>query len=108
MAERDPLVEHKAFAAPAALALRHAFQIFQDTALEMEYVRKTACQQVSACLLAADAAGTEHCDPAMLCGVELLRRKILELAKALDAGIDRAFKSAHRDLEGVAGVEHER
>src|SRR5262245_39067936 len=108
MAERDPLVEHKAFAAPAAFACRRVFQIFQDTALEMENLGKTARQQISAGLLAANAAGAEHRDPAMLFRSQFACRKILELAKTLDAGIDRALEGAHRDFEGVAGVEHER
>src|SRR5262245_10458322 len=108
MAERDPLVEHKAFAAPAAFACRHVFQIFQDTALEVEYLGKAPRQQVSAGLLAADAAGAEHRDPAVLLRIQFAGRKILELAKAPDAGIDRTLEGAHRDLEGVAGVEHER
>jgi hypothetical protein len=33
--ERHALVEHKAFAAPAAFMLRHAFEVFQDAALEV-------------------------------------------------------------------------
>src|SRR5438045_3500121 len=35
MPECHPLVEHEAFAAPAALRLRHLFQIHQDAALEV-------------------------------------------------------------------------
>jgi hypothetical protein len=32
---RDALVKHKALAAPAALRLRHGFQVFQNAALEV-------------------------------------------------------------------------
>src|SRR5206468_13015477 len=35
MPECHALIEHEAFAAPAALRFRHLFQIFEDAALEM-------------------------------------------------------------------------
>src|SRR5579872_3066721 len=73
MAERDTLVEHKTFAAPAALGLRHLFKIFQDAALEVVDLGKAAREQMRARLLAADAAGAEHRDAPVLCGIELLR-----------------------------------
>src|SRR4051795_13654191 len=88
VAERDTVVEDKAFAAPAALRFRHAFQVFQDAALEVIDLGKAARQQQGAGLFAADAAGAEHRDPPMFCRIELLRGKILELPEALDAGID--------------------
>ncbi len=70
MAERDALVEHEAFAAPAALRLRHLFQIFEDAALEVIDLGKAAREQMGARLLAADAAGAEHRDPAVLRRIE--------------------------------------
>src|SRR5262245_18184623 len=82
--ERDALVEHKTFAAPAALRLRYLFQIFQNAALEVIDLGKAAREQMRARLLAADAAGAEHRDPAMFGGIELTGGKILELAEALD------------------------
>src|SRR5437879_8246239 len=108
MAERDALVEHEALAAPAALRLRYFFQIFQDATLEVIDLGKAAREQMRARLLAADAAGAEHRDLAVLRRIELLRGKILELAKAPDSGIDRALERSHRHLEGVAGVEQQR
>src|SRR3954466_10458934 len=98
MAKRDPLVEHKAFAAPAALALRHGFQIFQDAALEVIDLGKAARQQIRAGLFAADAAGAEHRDLLVPLRIERARRELLELAKTFDAGIDRARKTTHRYL----------
>src|SRR5258708_34601159 len=106
MTERDAVVEHKAFAAPAALRFRHPFQIFQDSALEVIDLAKAASEQIGAGLLAADAAGAEHRDPAMPGRIEMARGKILELPKALDAGIDRAREGTHCDLERIAGVDH--
>src|SRR3954451_22512172 len=106
--KRDALVEHKTFAAPAALGFGHAFEILQNAALEVIDLGKAARQQIGTRFLAADAAGAEHRDPAMFLRIEVTRRKLLELAKTPDAGIDGAFKRAHRDLEGVAGVEHQR
>src|SRR6266702_5851514 len=108
VAERDALVEHEAFAAPAALRLRHFFQILQNAALEVIDLGKAAREQMRARLLAANAAGAEHRDAPVLGGIEPLGGKILELAKALDFGVDRALERAHGDLEGVAGVEHQR
>src|SRR4051795_1278389 len=103
MAERDALVEHEAFAAPAALGLRHLFQIFENSALEVIDLGKAAREQVRARLLAADAAGAEHRDFAVLGGIEPLGRKFLELAKTPDAGVERAVERPHRHLEGVPG-----
>src|ERR1700704_5765197 len=106
VAERDAVVKDKAFAAPAAYRFRHAFQIFQDAALEVIDLGKAARQQKGAGLLATDAAGAEHRDLPMLRRIEILRGKILELPKAPDAGIDGALEAAHRDLEFIAGVDH--
>src|SRR4051794_16219227 len=90
MAKRDPFVEHETFAAPAALAFGNGFQIFQDAALEVIDLGKAARQQIGAGFLAADAAGAEHRDLLVFLRIQGARRKILELAKTPDAGIDRA------------------
>src|ERR1700704_5122345 len=103
VAERDAVVKDKTFAAPAAYRFGHAFQIFQDAALEVIDLGKAARQQKGAGLFAADAAGAEHRDPPMFCRIEILCGKILELSKARDAGIDGAPETAHRDLEPIAG-----
>src|SRR3954452_19130412 len=108
MAERDTLVEHEAFAAPAALSLRHLFQIFENAALEVIDLGKAAREQVRARLLATDIAGAEHHDFAVSGGIELLGRKVPELAKAPDARVERAVERPHRHLEGVPGVEQQR
>src|SRR5258708_38540076 len=84
MAECDAVVEDKTFAAPAALRFRHALQIIQDSALEMIDLGKSVRQQIGAGLFAANAAGAEHRDPAVLRRIETARGKILELPKALD------------------------
>src|SRR3954447_6028200 len=86
MAKRDPFVEYKAFAAPAARALRHRLEIFQDTALEVIDFLESAREQIGAGLFAADAAGAEHRDLLVFRRIESARSEILELAKTLDAG----------------------
>src|ERR1700726_1388110 len=108
LAERDALVEHKTFAAPAAVGLRHAFQIFQDAALEVVDLSEAARQQIARCLFAADAAGAEHGDPPVLCGIEMACGEFLELAEAPDAGIDGTGECPQRDLKGVAGIDQKR
>src|SRR5262245_61512662 len=108
VAQCHALVEYEALAAPAALTLRYAFQIAQDAALEMIDLFEPAGQEIRAGLLAADTAGAEHRDPPVFGRVELLGGEILELAKTLDAGIDRALECPHRHLEGVTGVDDER
>src|SRR3981189_2957963 len=105
MAERDAFVEHEAFAAPAALRLGDALQIAQDAALEVIDLVEPLRQQIGAGLLAADAAGAEHRDLAVLRRIELLRGKFLELAKTLYSRIERALERAHRHLEFVAGID---
>src|SRR5215475_3210173 len=107
-AERDALVEHEAFAAPAALCFRHLFQISEDAALEVIDLGKPLRQQERGGLLAADAAGAEHRDLPVPGGIELLCGKIPELPEARDLGIDRALERAHRNLEAVPGIDHER
>src|SRR5690348_14806761 len=108
MAKRDALVEHEALAAPAALGFADLLQIFQDAALEVIDFGKALGQQQRARLLAADAAGAEHRDLAMPGRIELFGDEPLELAEARDPGIERALERSDRDLEGVAGVDHER
>src|SRR6478736_1785338 len=108
MSERDPLVEHETLAAPTALGLRDAFEITQDATLEVIDLRKTARQQISAGLLAADTAGAEHGDAPMPGRIEMARGEILELTETCQSRIDRTLEGAKRDLEGVARVEHQR
>src|ERR1700728_482883 len=108
MAKRHAAVEHKAFAAPAALRFRYAFEISEDPALEMIDLRKAAREQIGAGLFAANAAGAEHRDLAMPGRIEMTRDEIPELSEAVDAGVNGTFESAHRNLECVAGVEHQR
>src|SRR6188768_548852 len=98
VAERDAVVKYETFAAPAALRCRHAFKISEDAALEMIDLGKAAREQMRAGLFAADAAGAEHRDLAVLCRVEAVCGEFLELPKAPDAGIDRAGKGAHSHL----------
>src|ERR1700743_2545837 len=108
MAERDTLVEHETFAAPAALCLGHLFKIFKDAALEVVDVGKALREQIGTRLLAANAAGAEHRDSVMLRRIELLRDKILELPETRNAGIDRVGEGAYRHHERVSGVDQER
>src|SRR5260370_7852332 len=103
MAERDAVVKDKTFATPAALRFRHAFQILQNSALEVVDLRKTARQQVGAGLFAADAAGAEHRHFAMLRGIETARGKFPELPKPLDPRIDPSGQLAHHNLEPTPG-----
>src|ERR1700730_6104228 len=108
VAERDAVVEHETFATPAARGFRHALEISEDAALEVIDLRKTAREQIGAGLLAADAAGAEHRDAPVFRRIEMARGKILELPKTPYAGIEGAGKCAHRNLECVAGVDHQR
>src|SRR3569623_419947 len=105
VAERDALVEHETIAFPAALLLRNGFEIFQDAALEVEDVLESARQHIGARLFAADAAGAEHRDLGVARGIERAIGELLELAEALDAGIDRALEGAYFYFEIVAGGE---
>src|SRR6266403_867440 len=84
VAERDALVEHEAFAAPAALLFWHAFQIFQNSALKMINLRKAAGEQIRAGLFAADAAGAKHRDLPMSRRIELAGDEFLELPEAFE------------------------
>src|SRR5205823_13981918 len=107
-AQPPTIAPHTALAAPAALLLRHAFEIPQDAALEVIDLTKSLRQQIGAGLLAPDTTGAEHRDPLVLRRVEFLRGEFLELPKAFETGIDCALKSAHRHFESVAGVDDKR
>src|SRR5450755_3074981 len=84
VAERNAVVKDKTFAAPAAFGFRHAFQILQNSALEVIDLRKAARQQIGAGLFAADAAGAEHRNPLVFRRIEAPRGEFLELPKAVD------------------------
>src|SRR5215475_9541668 len=108
MAERNALVEDKALAAPAAFRFRNVCQIFENTALEVIDLGKALRDEMRARLLAADAAGAEHRDPAMLARIKFVCGKLLEGAKIPELRVERAFESAERHFEDVARVDHER
>src|ERR1700760_450646 len=107
VAERDAFIEHEARAVPTAVGFRDFLEISEDAALEVIDLGKAAREQVRARLLAADAAGAEHRDPAMPGRIEPPRGELLELAEARDAGIEGALETAQRHLEGVAGIEQQ-
>ena len=45
MAHTHPLIEHKTLAAPAALGLRHGFQVLQDAPLQVVHLLKPLLAQ---------------------------------------------------------------
>src|SRR5215208_199337 len=90
VAERNAVVKDKTLAAPPALQFRYAFQIAEDTALEVIDLGETARQQIAAGLFASNSAGAEHGDLPVLRRIEMTRGKILELPKAFDSRIERA------------------
>src|ERR1041384_3108225 len=92
VAQRHTFVEYETFAAPAALLLRHAFEIAKDTALEVIDLVEALRQQIGAGFFAPDTASAEHRDLAVSGRVEFLGGEFLELPKALDAGVDRALE----------------
>src|ERR1700722_23355 len=108
VAERDTLVEDEALAAPTAFGLRDLFEIIQDAALQMIDLGKALREQVARGLFAADAASAEHRNFTISRRIEVPCGEFLELPKARDGGIDRAFEGADRDLEGVACVDDNR
>src|SRR5947208_16376248 len=89
VAQRHTFVEHKTLAAPAALLLRHAFEIPKDPALEVTDLAKSLRQQIGAGLLASDSAGPEHRQPLVRPQRKVLPRDFLYLPKAVETGIDR-------------------
>ena len=60
VADRDPLVKHKAFALPQAALGRHGFQVFEDAALEVVDLIESLRPQQRGRFFAANAAGTKH------------------------------------------------
>src|SRR5262249_39631339 len=108
MAKCDALVEHETFASPAALGFRHFLQILQDATLEMIDLGKSLGEQKRTRLLAADAARAEHRDPLMPGRIKPACGKFLELPEPRDVRVQRAFERAHRDFEGIAGVDDKR
>ena len=109
--DAHPLVEHEAFALPAAAGLGHIFQVLQDPALEVVDPLKALLQQVGGGLLAADAAGAEQGQGLGLAfrhqGPQVLLHPSRKLAKRLGAGINGPLEAAQRHFVGVAGVDHQ-
>src|ERR1700749_2871683 len=101
MPERDAFVEYETFALPTALCFGHLFEVPEDAAFEMVDFGEALREQIGARFLAADSAGAEHRDLAVLRRIELLRNEFLELSEARNAGIDGAGKGADRDFESV-------
>lgn len=62
MLDRYTLIEHEAFAFPAAFFRGHRLQIFQNPALEMIDVFQALGLHESRRLLATDSARAEHGD----------------------------------------------
>src|SRR4029453_442091 len=86
VSQRHAFIEHKTFAAPAALGFGHAFQVAQDAPLEVIDLVKSTGQQIGAGLLAPDATGAEHRDLFLLARVEFLGGEFPELPKAFYYG----------------------
>src|SRR5690606_12592847 len=98
MANGDPVIEDEAFALPFALLGRHVLEIFQDTALEMVDLFEALPEHEAGGLLAADAAGAEHCHLLVLLRIELLAHILGELAEGPGLRIDRTLEGADGDL----------
>ena len=106
-----PLIEHKAFAPPAALGRIHALQIAQDAALQMVHPLKPLLNQMGRGLLAADAAGAEESQgpgTALLHqGTQFTLHPDGEIAEGGRIRIEGSFETPHGHLVGVAGVDHQ-
>ena len=63
VADRNPLVKHKALALPTALCGRHGFKVLQDAAFEMVDLIEALGAHEGGRFFAADAAGAEHGHP---------------------------------------------
>src|SRR3954453_13252044 len=97
VAEHDTFIEHETVAAPAAVGLRHLFEVFENAALEMLDLVEAAGEQQGTGLFTPDSTGAVHRDAPVLCRIKLACHEILELAETGEAGIDRAGEGAHRD-----------
>ena len=83
MADRNPLVEHKALPAEPAVALGHGFEISEDSPFEVKHFLEALAQQIARRLFATDPAGTEHGDLAVALWIEVFGHIGLELGKVL-------------------------
>ena len=86
MVHRNPLVEHIALAAPETLLLRNGLQVFQDAAAQVVDLLEALVLQIGRGLFAANAAGAEHGNGALLLTLELAGHVVGKLAKILRAG----------------------
>ena len=105
MPHRYTPVKDKAFALPSAVVLRHLFQIFQDTALEVVHIFDPQPQQVVGGFFTTDAAGAEHGDTFIVEPLFVGFPPRGEFTKAGGFGINRAFECADGDFIFVAGVD---
>ena len=60
MVDRNPVIKYKALSVPQALLLRHLFEIFQNSTLEVIHLLETLLLQIRGGFLASNTAGAEH------------------------------------------------
>lgn len=104
--QTDALIEDKAFSSPETLLLRHLFEIFKDTALEVKNLCHSLRQQVVRRFLTTDSTGTEHGDALVMETMRILLPPFGKLAEGFRARIDRTLECADLGFIVVPGVDH--
>src|SRR6478735_4696201 len=105
VAQRDSLVEHEAFAGPAAFCFGNGFEIFQDASLEVINLLEATRQHEGTGFLAPNAAGAEHRHLLVRRRIELVGDEVPELAEPFDCRIDGSLESPDLNREPIAGVD---
>ncbi len=110
VADADPFIEDEAFALPQALFGGHLLEVIEDAALEVIDLLDPLGFQEGGALFAADPAGAEHRHFERLTLAQqacaLAPEPRWKIAERGGLRVDRAGKSADRDLVVVAGVDH--
>src|SRR3546814_222527 len=101
------VIEHEAVALPSTLRLRHLLQILEDAALEVINLLKALTKHIARRLLAANAAGAEHCDLLMLCRVVVSLDVVRKVSERFGLRVDRTFERTDCHFVVVTGVDQQ-
>ncbi len=106
--DRNALVKNKTIAFPKIFFFGNFFEIFQDSAFELENGFKAQILQKRREFFTADAARAKHRHFFVFRRIEFFRNKFGHLIKFGDFRINRIFKTAEFGFVFVARVENNR
>ena len=107
MTQGNPAIKDKALALPQTFGGGNFFEIAQNSAFEVKYLRKALLQHIAGGFFAADTAGAKHRDLFVLGRIEVVFHIIGKFTKRARQRINGPRKTADPDLLVIAGINHD-